>query len=762
MDNVIAASQANLMGRINAGMGKLDPTARQIIGQIVQAKMLATVIQSMGQRSLDIVRNAPMYDSFIANLIATAQRENRPDDVETLGNVRALLLQDYRQLGRRGNESYFHGRIRERDYESIADVLMWRHEADKLGIKLTKSDIAQAVADETGGISAENARTIDKGLRERYSGYSEDTLYAALGDEFRARMAQAAYLGTAARTRTASPAMLTPEEEWDLFKDARTTIRAGLIVLPVDSFLNQVTAQPTEEELKKLFDEHKNDEPLPYLERPGFKEPRKIQVEWVNGKPTSEFYQKAAVQLLPVFQSLRLFGLATPGEAAIAPLALDAELYYAQRDYLLRESPWNDPYFPRLHDTSIVTPQNLKMLVGATVAAAGTGAPILGGPLAFEGSVGFSETLDRVKLGLAMLGFGVDDPYGATAAALALTPQPLGLDVLRQPLRDKVSAKLAEGLLQSDLLAFRAKIAELGKEKDKTTLRRTVDEFIAQRGMYRGATTELRDRFNLVDDPGMARLREIYLRAHHDDPLGLGFGAEFFADPAQFGGVSTYNPREFPAPPDEGKFVFWLTEDRADRVPRFENAKSLVEMAWRRQKARQIAKEAADKLLIAVKAAQGDIPKLRDLAAQNGDRIFFELGPLAKRMPVPSAVAGAERRYQPPTIPPERIAFPSEELINGLLDLRKQPRGAATVLADLPKANFFVTSLIYRDEPTQDEFRRAYAGSMAKAIDVDRLLPELALESRLNFQRETIKQLRDLAKVRVNNPNKQPSGSGPT
>jgi hypothetical protein len=764
MDNCVAASQANLMGRVNAGMEKLDPTARQFVGQIVQMKMFAQMVPSMQQQYVEIVRNAARYDQVIMNFLASAQRENRTDDVNTLAGIRTLLLQDYRQLGRRGNESYFGGRMRERDLESTAEFLMWLHQADQLGIKLTRSDIAQEIADETGGITAESATAIDRGLRERYAGFSADSLYAALGDELRVRMAQAAFLGTAARTRTGSPSVLTPEEEWDLFKDARTTIRVGLIELPVDSFLSQVTGKPTNEELKKLFDEHKNDEPLPYLERPGFKEPRRIQVEWVNGKADSAFYQKAAVQLMPVFQTIRLFGLASPGEAALAPLALDAELYYAQRDYLFRESPWSDPFFPRVHDTSIVQAQNLKMLVGATLAAAGTGAPVLSGPLSFEGSILFTETLERSKLGLAMLGFGASDAYGATAAALALTPQPLGIDVLRQPLRDKASVALGKGLLEADLVAFRAKIAELGKEKDKTPLRKTVDEFIAQRGMFRGATTELRDRFNLVDDPGMTKLKDIYLHGHRDDPLGLGFGAPFFEDPARFGGVSTYNPREFPTTEEEGKFIFWLTEDRADRVPKFENAKLAVENAWRKQKARQIAKESADKLMTAVKNAQGDIPKLRDLAAQNGDRTFFELGPLAKRMPVPSAIAGGARQYQGPTIPQERIAFPSDELLTGLLELRKEARGAATVLADMPKTHYYVTSLIFRDEPSQDEFRRAYVGSMARAIEVDRLLPELAMDSRIKFQRETVKQLRESAKVKINQaavPAPTPASSEP-
>jgi hypothetical protein len=447
-----------------------------------------------------------------------------------------------------------------------------------------------------------------------------------------------------------------------------------------------------------------------------------------------------------------LLGISNSAEAGLAPLALDGELFYAQRDYLYRESPWTENFFTsRVHDTSIVTPQNIKSLIGSTVGALGTGATILSGPLGFEGSVIATEALERARLGLAMFGFGWNDAYGSAVAALALTPPSLSLEVLRQPLREKTTEALASRLMEADLAAFRNKVVELGKEKDKTALRKLVDEFIAQRGMYRGATTELRDRFDMANDAGMARLKEIYLKSHStDDPLGIGFGSMFFVDPSQLGGVSTFAPQEFPAPADEGKFVFWLTEDREARVPKFEKALPQVEIAWKRQKAREKAKAAAEQLLIEVKKAQGNVPKLRDIAVQNGDRTFFELGPLARRMPVPSAVAGAARQYQAPTIPQDRIAFPSDEFMTGLLDLRKEPLGSAVVLSDMPKAHFYVTSLIFRDEPTQEEFRRAYVGSMARAVETDRLLNELSLDARIKFQRETVQQLRELSKVKIN------------
>ena len=473
MDQAVGASQAALIGRVNAGKDKLDPSAKEIVDRIIESKILAAMIPTFSQQYINnVVRNTPIYDQMLARAIALAQGQNKTDDVDVLTSVRVILIQDFRQMGRTPGDSYFGGPIRERDFSAAADFIMWLHLADQLGIKLTPKDVQQVIADETFyGLKAESAAQIDKRLRDNYQGYSVDGLYAALGDELRARIAQSAYLGIASvgtKTRTDYPAVVTPEEEWELFKDARTTIRAGLIALPVDSFVSKVTDKPADDELKKLFDAHKNDEPAPMLERPGFKEPRRIQVEWVSGKPDAPFYQKAASQLTPVFQTMRLFGMANPLDAAIAPLALDFEQYAAMRDYQFAESSWNDVYYQRMHDISLIRPENLKSLIGGTLGAVGTGAPVLSGPLTFEGSAIASEVLERAKLGSGLIGFGSADPLGSAAAALAMTPQPLGLDVLRQPLREKASAKLATGLLHADLQGFRAKVIELGKELEQS------------------------------------------------------------------------------------------------------------------------------------------------------------------------------------------------------------------------------------------------------------------------------------------------------
>src|SRR5205814_9038059 len=103
---------------------------------------------------------------------------------------------------------------------------------------------------------------------------------------------------------SAVPTAQTPDEGWELFKDARTTVRVGLIDVPVQDFVAKVTATPPEDELKKLFDKHKNDEPAPDREEPGFKDPRKIQVAWVGAAPDQPYYQSAVDRVLALAPAL--------------------------------------------------------------------------------------------------------------------------------------------------------------------------------------------------------------------------------------------------------------------------------------------------------------------------------------------------------------------------------------------------------------------------------------------------------------------------
>ena len=92
-------------------------------------------------------------------------------------------------------------------------------------------------------------------------------------------------------------------DQYLLYKARQARMR--LLTVPVESFIDQVKSTPSEDDLKKLFDKYKNDEAAPERAEPGFKEPRRIQVEWVSATPDTGYYQNAAKQLGPVFAALR-------------------------------------------------------------------------------------------------------------------------------------------------------------------------------------------------------------------------------------------------------------------------------------------------------------------------------------------------------------------------------------------------------------------------------------------------------------------------
>src|SRR5205823_1790573 len=137
-----------------------------------------------------------------------------------------------------------------------------------------------------------------------------------------------------------------------------------------------------------------------------------------------------------------------------------------------------------------------------------------------------------------------------------------------------------------------------------------IDDFAKKMGFTRGASAEFRDRFSVIDDPGLKPLKEAYKKEERNksDPKGHFFGATFFDDagPANsFSGGTAYRPSWFETKdpsfesftkPDDQFFLVWKTEEEAPRVRKFEEARADVERAWRLAKARDLAKKAAEEM----------------------------------------------------------------------------------------------------------------------------------------------------------------------
>ncbi|MFO0846731.1 MAG: hypothetical protein U0797_30940, partial [Gemmataceae bacterium] len=150
--------------------------------------------------------------------------------------------------------------------EEMLDFALWRHQADRLGVLLSDRDVAREVNAEAAGfevlepgVAFESNRSVTSFMANQ-PGVAQATsrdLLEGLREEFRVVMTQASLLGEEPGARayrlalgaTSSPALATPDEFLNYFREARTTLRVKLLTVPVSAFLDKVQEKPTEAEL---------------------------------------------------------------------------------------------------------------------------------------------------------------------------------------------------------------------------------------------------------------------------------------------------------------------------------------------------------------------------------------------------------------------------------------------------------------------------------------------------------------------------------
>ena len=99
----------------------------------------------------------------------------------------------------------------------------------------------------------------------------------------------------------------TPFDMFSFYQDKASPAAFQVLAVPAASFADKMTAAPDEPELLRLFNERKDYEPDPSKAEPGFKEPRRVKVEWVGASGAEPYYQKAAADW--VARAEQLLGL---------------------------------------------------------------------------------------------------------------------------------------------------------------------------------------------------------------------------------------------------------------------------------------------------------------------------------------------------------------------------------------------------------------------------------------------------------------------
>jgi hypothetical protein len=698
-------------------------------------------VQQSGGKELERIRKAleGIGKRDEANLLALA--------------AAARDKQARRYFRQQTNELYFGGST---TTASLLDFLIWRHQADQLGIQLTEKDIKNEIGHETLDLLVpEEFRQIDQSFDRRQRMITREQLLAALGNEFRVRMAQTALLGPEASLSGQPSAPVTPYEFWQFYRDNRTAVTADLLPVPVSEFIDQVKEQPTEEELLKLFEKYKTQDYAPDSLTPGFKLPRRVQMEWVSANANSPVYRKAAE-------------VTAAGLQATMPLGFDALL---RREYEATKRPrfqvpsWTDTWTPfqfqfPLHESSQNHPATVAATLGQVLATAGTGGSAFAVPCAADGTAVGREITDRVSRGTTMLLGGADMlPLLPAGLVYHSTPKDefLPLSTVRDQVLERVREDLAQHLLASNLNAVKKELEALkGKPKEAEAY---VKKAVERYDLKHGATDKPLDRYEInAAGAGLLPLKESYLRNHRDDPRAKNFSSLFFTP------AGLYTPARFPPAfgfreseewqPNEEAFLFWKTFNQDAKVPTFAEVKDKVEPdrylatpkgAWLFEKARVLAQARAEEIAKEARDSKGDAVRvLTERRKNTGPLITLEgVERLKLRRSAMFSLEG--RQYEAYQVPEDKIEYPPaggemKDFLDKLLALKD--KGDATVLHDGPKKTYYVAALFQRSEPSVSDFYLSYKEAAPDSLKHDMLWELFEQERREAYRKDFMTQLR--------------------
>ncbi|HMF14386.1 MAG TPA: hypothetical protein VKE94_18845, partial [Gemmataceae bacterium] len=656
---------------------------------------------------------------------------------------------------------YFGGSLRVAD---LLDFVTWRKIADKLGITLTQADIRADInaeafnhfpLEEDG--SATLAR-IARMVRNPRPDLTIDEVYTALGDELRVYLAQSAVLGYPPGVRyyryvgvdfNHVPSIATPDEFWKFYQDNRTVMRVEMLPIKVSDFLDKVGTPPndeaTEQALEEMFENFKENDPNPLRDEPAFHEPRRVSIEWVAARPDSPHARQQAERFVLGILS------GSPGNPfpALSLMANVVETYDRAKTYKyampgLLEGSFDLSY---LRDPS--KPADVAAMLGQTLGCLTTGADPFAIPAAYVAGVTARsrqavapelgrEIQRRAGVDAALVAAG-QNPWAAAMLldAAANVRQSLPLEVVAKEIYEEIRGDFASRFAREDLTKVKTELEKF-KGRPEEARRKEANEYLAKAvkdyGLTHGKTEAPNDIWNLAGDKGLKPLRDVFgggrqrkLAEDHE------FASQFFDS------AGPYLPKQLAE-----SYLYWKTEDKKAYKPTFQEARPKVIEAWRFKKARELARQAAERILqdVAKLKSPGDGYRLlRDESAKHpawGET--FALSNVAKLVYEPT-------RPGAPTYVPylSSASRPEESQIMARSDFVDQlmrglkARGDVTVVWNQPETAYYVALAMDVSRPDENSFYRDYSHLRAPG---DNLWQIMEAERRRKFYQATMEQMR--------------------
>jgi hypothetical protein len=652
--------------------------------------------------------------------------------------------------------------------DDLLDFALWQRQADRLGIQLNDDAVRAEVVAEAAGAEVFEPKVpfdADRGVVEFLQTQpaslrlTPKDLMDALREEFRVVMAQAVLLGSEPGVRmyrlalgaTSSPALATPDEFFDYFRQQRTTLRVKFLTVPVASYLDRVKDQPGEAELRTRFDRYKDQEPTAFSRDPGFKEPRRFVVEYVYASPKDAYYRDLGRAKLYAWAAATV-GAASPlgalAQAAGDPLrqeyeqdqrAADAAWFYSPRDSALDLAD----RVKKLHYTSVMKPGPITALAGSVLTPAASPWVALSnlyGAATFE-EVRTSATFTFTQL---LAGSNPQALFGnAALAAAALPPQP-SFELMRPQILATVLERTSEEELRKNMNKVREELAKFrgranaGKEYvAKAAKEHHLKHHAMPEPMTQDAIVEAVKRKK--KDVGLAPLRDALSKSERLDRVEqfVNWIANVSMGQQRSG---TYDPIPFTSREgDRTEFVVWRSQDLPARSREFHQVRGEVLAAWKLEKARQLARDEAQKIEAEINKAKANAADAVRILNEQKQGEVFELDNIAQLVPPREVLAARRTEYSAYQVPDDKQAlfeFPPPDLAKQLLALKRP--GQATVIVDQPAKNFYVAVLLERSEPTMADFKAVYARTPKE----DTMYTFFLAQRRADYRRQVLEQLR--------------------
>jgi hypothetical protein len=768
---------------------------------LAKKKEIGTIDLTPISTVLQLKRLSPQYLSYfyqsngqaIEQIIGRLILDKKTDEADLLRQWNLAVVQLIRLYGHLAQKQLYFGGSVETDRD-VLDFLVWKWVADQNNIHLSREVVEDLIHRETFGQDIVDASKDFLKQTNRYS-MTADDLMAALTEEFRVRMAQKLILGVSTQ---AVPAYVTPREFYNYFRDVRTTVRVSLLPTDADAFVAQVTQQPTDSELRDLFNKGRRTEPSPATDAPAFKEGKKVKVQWIGLNGDNPLLRTAALAdaekkvahaelvkktlfapCLPGFGSVinYLQGVSEVNDPKLLNNRLDSEYtrYVANQRFENASWLYSAVSLFNVHEQSVYKPQVIAMAVAGMLTAKGTGAgvPSLGVTIGSQAVV--EELRERVRFGLLPFALAGQQATPLLGVSEMILPPPLPREALRYQLRENVTPEVVREYIREEFSHFTEELAKLGKDiakpESKSAIAKLVNDFTTKYGLKHGASSEFHDRYTLISDPGLKPLKDSYLQyeaknaaSKPDSAFDLQ-GDAFASNLFEQRGLETkpeetmYQPNwlngndpAFGSFKDDEFFLYWKTEELPAKERSFEAARADVEKAWRLNKARELANKAAEAMQAELKQkAIRDRAALNDFALGHG-RTIIEVGPIAKLNERLARQPGEVTQYSAPTVPREKIAYPSADMAEKLVDLRDKPIGESIIVTDAPKRHYYVAVLTERTEPSDFLFDLIYSrsGYQPTYAGGDSLMSHLIQEKAIKFFTDVMQQLRNDCKYSVN------------